>query len=237
MGGTPELILYCGAGVRPAAERLIAAFEKTQNVTVAATYAGSGRLLGQLATSRRGDLFMPGSAFYVERAVEEGLAVAESREDVAYFIPTLFVCKGNSLGVTSLKDFAEKEMRVGLGDERAVAIGRESIRIFEKNGIPLEEVAKRTVFKSGTVNELAVAVEMNNVDAVIIWDANARQFAHAGDTVAIPAEQNLITTIPVVRLVFSRYSKTAQEFIDFVVSEEGKRIMETEGYTTNAVEP
>jgi molybdate transport system substrate-binding protein len=228
----PELILYCGAGVRPAAEKLIIAFEEQHNVSIAATYAGSGSLLGQLATSRRGDLFMPGSAFYVENASEDILAVAGSRRDVAYFIPTIFVAKGNPLKVRGLHDFADKPMRVGVGDERAVAVGRQSMKIFAKNNISRDAVTKQTVFESGTVNELAVAIEMGNVDAVIVWDANARQFADVGDAIEIPVEQNIITTIPIVRLNFSRYSAEAQAFIDFAVSAEGKRIMESEGYTT-----
>ena len=41
-----ELTLYCGAGIRPAAEALIEAFEAEHDVAVNPTYAGSGRLLG-----------------------------------------------------------------------------------------------------------------------------------------------------------------------------------------------
>ncbi len=227
----PELILYCGAGIRPAAEKLIRAFEAEHDVRIAATYAGSGRLLGQLAASRTGDLFMPGSAFYVDKAIDDSMAEADTRRTAAYFIPTIFVGKGNPLGVEGLSDFATMDMRVGLGDERAVAIGKQSVRLFDKNGIPLEAVRERTVFKSGTVNELGVAIEMENVDAVIVWDANARQFAHAGDAIPIPTDQNIITTIPIVQLTFSQYSEDARAFIGFVVSEPGRRILEAEGYT------
>jgi len=229
----PELILYCGAGIRPAAEKIICAFEDEHDVEIAATYAGSGRLLGQLTASRTGDLFMPGSALYVDKAIDDALAVATTRRTVAYFIPTIFVCKGNPLGVTGLPDFANRPMRVGLGDERSVAIGKQSVKIFKKNGIPLRAVQERTVFKSGTVNELAVAIEMKNVDAVIVWDANARQFAHAGDAIPIPNDQNVISTIPIVQLASSRYSDEARVFIEFIVSEAGRRILEDEGYTVS----
>ena len=229
----PELILYCGAGIRPAAEKLIHAFEAEQNVKIAATYAGSGRLLGQLTASRTGDLFMPGSSFYVDKAIEDALAEASTRRSVAYFVPTIFVCKGNPLGVTGLSDFATRSMRVGLGDERAVAVGKQAVRLFEKNAIPLESVQAHTVFKSGTVNELGLAIEMGTVDAVIVWDANARQFAQSGDAIAIPDEQNVITTIPIVQLTFTRHRKQARAFIAFVVSESGRRILEAEGYTVN----
>jgi molybdate transport system substrate-binding protein len=120
------LLLYCGAGIQPAAEALTTAFSKESGITVNTTYAGSGRLLGQVATSQVGDLFMPGSAFYVEQAIEQNLAQENTKQEVAYFVPVIVVQKGNPLGVTSLADLANTELRLGLGDERAVAIGKQS---------------------------------------------------------------------------------------------------------------
>jgi ABC-type molybdate transport system substrate-binding protein len=46
VGTRPELILYCGAGIRPAAEALIGAFESERSCKVVPSYAGSGQLLG-----------------------------------------------------------------------------------------------------------------------------------------------------------------------------------------------
>ena len=233
---TKELVFYCGAGIRPAAEALITAFEEAHpDIKIAATYAGSGRLLGQIASSRTGDLFMPGSSFYVDKAVKKNLADAATRKKVAYFIPVIFVQKGNPKGVKTLSDLAELDLRVGLGDERAVAIGRRAIKIFEKNSIPLEKAMKNVVYKSGTVNELGVAIEMKNVDAVIMWDANARQFAHAGDTIEIPPKQNIVTEIPIVALKSSSYPSEANAFVDFVISDAGKKIFTRKKYTVNLV--
>jgi molybdate transport system substrate-binding protein len=230
---TPELMLYCGAGIRPAAEALIQAFESNRNVKVVAAYGGSGQVLGQLTASKQGDLFMPGEAFYVEKAVSAGLADPASRRDFAWFIPTIIVQKGNPLGVTGLRDLAEKNLRVGLGDERAVAVGRKSVELFQTNGIPMEAVLKHVMLKSGTVNELGVAIETKNIDAAIVWDATARQFAKSADEVVIPLAQNIVTPIPVVRLKFSQHPDLAAAFIQFVASEEGRRILTSQHYTVS----
>ena len=226
-----ELILYCGAGIRPAATALIGAFEDRHPIKVRATYAGSGGLIGQLSTSRRGDLFMPGADFYVDKVIEQGLARAETKRTVAYFIPVILVRKGNPLGVASLADFARKKMRVGLGDERVVAIGRRSKKLFEKNAIPYENVLKNMVYASGTVNELGVAIELESVDATIVWDAVARQFA--GDVVEIPPEQNIVSDIAIAVLSFSRFPDEAKCFIEFTASEEGRRIFREHRYTVD----
>ncbi len=226
-----ELVLYCGAGIRLAASSLIAAFEKRHSIKVSATYAGSGRLLGQLSSSRRGDLFMPGAEFYVDKAVENGLAYPDTKSTVAYFVPVILVRKGNPHSVETLADLAGMKMRVGLGDERVVAIGRRSRKLLEKNGISYDDVLKNTVFASGTVNELGVAIKMKSVDATIVWDAVARQYEDAGDVVAIPPEENIVSTIPIVVLSFTRFREESKLFVEFVASEEGAQIFRKHKYT------
>ena len=115
---TRELLLYCGAGIRPAAEKLIAAFEEKTGIRVNATYAGSGRLLGQLTAARTGDLYMPGAAFYVDTAIEKGLADRATKRVAMYFVPVVFVRKGNPKGVHSLRDLTREGLRVGFGDQQ-----------------------------------------------------------------------------------------------------------------------
>ena len=225
-----ELTLYCGAGIRPAAEALIRRFEAIYPVKINATYAGSGRLLGQIISLQRGDLFMPGAALYVDKAIEEGVAYAETRRIVAYFVPVIFVQKGNPKGIHSLGDFRRKGIRLGFGDERSCAVGRKTLKILAKNGIACSEVKKNVVYKSGTVNELGLAIQMGNVDAVILWDANARHFAESGEVIPIPLEKNVLSAIPIVLLRSSRHPGEAQRLIDFVASEEGRKILVKQGY-------
>lgn len=225
------LMLHCGAGIRPAAEALIQEFEAKSTVRIQATYAGSGRLLGQIAAHPTGDLFMPGAEQYVDKAIQQGLAVRGTKATVAYFIPVIFVQKGNPRNIQSLEDLARKGLRLGFGDERACAVGSKTLTLLHKNDIPYERLRENVVYKSGTVNELGLAIQLRNVDAVIVWDANARQFARHGDVVNIPLEKNAPSTIPIVLLKSSKHAEDATQFIDFVTSAAGRRILKAEGYT------
>ncbi|MCK5850946.1 MAG: molybdate ABC transporter substrate-binding protein [Kiritimatiellae bacterium] len=221
-----ELLIYCGAGIRPACDSLIKAFEaKHDDIKISATYAGSGRLLGQISSIDKGDLFMPGAELYVDMAVEKGLANKGTKKHVAYFIPVVFVKKGNPKNILSLADFKREGVRVGLGDERCCAVGKKVLKILEKNKIAYSEWEKNIVYKSATVNELGMAIQLGTVDVVITWDANARDFLKYGDIVSIPPENNVPSTIPIVVLKASHYQAESQLFIDFVTSEEGKRIL------------
>lgn len=227
-----ELLLYCGAGIRPAAKALIDAFEAENDITVSATYAGSGRLLGQISSLQKGDLYMPGAALYVDKAIEKNLADADTRRPVAYFVPVILVQKGNPHNIASLEDLVSKDIRIGIGDERACAVGRKTLKILEKNNIPYSDLEKKIVYKSGTVNELGLAIQLKNVDAVILWDANARHFAEHGTVIPIPREKNIPSTIPIVRLKSSGLAEAALAFIEFITSDRGREILEGQSYTT-----
>ena len=78
-----ELLLFCGAGIRPAADLLIKEFETKHNIKINTTYGGSGRLLGQISSIKKGDLFMPGAEFYVDLAIKDELAYKDTKNIVA----------------------------------------------------------------------------------------------------------------------------------------------------------
>jgi len=226
------ITFYCAAGMRPAAAALITAFEAGHPVKIAVTYEGSGQLLGKIAAGAEGDLFMPGSAFYVDKAVEKGLILPETQRIVASFIPVFLVQKGNPSNIRTLRDLARPGVRIGLGDERSAAVGITSLDLFKKNGISYDDIQPNVVYKSGTVEELGVAVRMRTVDVAIVWDVTARSFAEYAEAVAIPADQNVVSTVPIVTLKSSRHPAEARAFIEFVTSAEGQRILADHGYST-----
>jgi len=230
-GKSTRLMLFCGAGVRVAADALTDAFRRETGIVVETTYAGSDRLMGQISASGRGDLFMPGSEFYVNKAIELGLAEPGSQRVVAYFVPVIFVRKGNPKAVQSLNGLAGRGLRVGIGDERVTAVGQQTLEVLRKNGIAYETIERNVVLKAGTVTELGEAVRLGSIDAAIVWDATADQFADGGDVVPIPPAKNVPAAIPVVLLKSSTAPEAARRFIDFAASQQGKRILSEMGYT------
>ena len=226
------LLLFCGAGLRTAVTPILAAYEAEQGRVVHPTYAGSGHLMGQIAAMGKGDLFMPGEDFYVEEAIRRGLADGATRRTVAWFVPVLFTAKGNPHAIRSLADLTRPGLRVGLGDERACAVGRQSIALLALNGVLADAVADNTVYKSGTVDELAVAVKLGQVDVAIVWDATARHFENDGTIVPIPPELNLPAPITAVVLRSSADPAAAARLIDFMTGKAARRLFEAHHYRT-----
>lgn len=233
-GGEKELFLYSGAGLRPAVEELVAAFEKEHGVTVIKDYAGSETLLNRIRLNKRGDLYMPGDKYYVSQAADEGLIV--DRASVCYFVPTILVRKGyDKTDINTLEDLLDEHVRLGIGGE-ACAIGRKTKKIFEKNGIPLEQLEENVEFHSLTVNELGNHIGAGSLDAVIVWDAMAAFYRESGRKVTIPPEKNVISTVDIGILSFSKHKELARRFMQFAASDRGTEIFAAHDYTVEKPE-
>jgi molybdate transport system substrate-binding protein len=175
---------------------------------------------------------MPGDDLYVDLAIERSLADASTRLDLAYFIPVIQVKKGNPLGISTLHDLTKPGIRVGLGDPRSVAVGKKTLKILEKSGVDSSKLTSNLIYHSGTVTELAAAVELGTIDAAIVWDATARNHERTCDTVMIPWNYNVLATVPIVLLKTTNVRKEALAFAAFAASDKGKRIFAACRYTT-----
>jgi molybdate transport system substrate-binding protein len=231
---TKELLLYCGAGIRPPADELVDVFEREYGIKVAPDYAGSEVLLSKIKLVRRGDLYMPGDKHYVEQAVKADMIL--SRKSVCYWVPTILVQKGNPKEIHSLDDLLKPGIKLGLGDSDACAIGRTTKKILQKNGIAWEDLQKNLVFQSLTVNELGLQIQAEALDAVIVWDAMARYYIDHGDEIPIPVEKNVISTVDIGVLKFTKNQKQAEQFVDFITSGAGQQIFQKHNYSTKPPE-
>lgn len=189
-----------------------------------------GVLLSRLKLAKTGDLYLPGDMWYVELAEKNGLV--ESKNPLFYFVPVILVKKGNPKQIQGLEDLLRPGVQLGLGDPEACAIGRTSLKIFEKNDIELSKVKKNLSFSSLTVNELGIHIKTGKIDAAIVWDSIASYYAGCTEIVRIPLERNVISRIGIALLKFSKDKELAGKFIHFLASEEGKQIFKKHNYTT-----
>ena len=225
-----KVLIYCGAGLRPAMEDVADAFAAATGTTVERDYGGSGMIISRLRLARRGDLFMPGDVWYVDLAEKDGLV--ESKAMVCYFVPVILVQKGNPKGIKGLVDLARPGLRVGLGNPKACQVGRATEQIIAKNRLDAAAIEKNLAFASITVNELGLQVKAGALDAVIVWDAVAAQYADSADVVAIPPQENEISRVAVALLKTAANPKGAKALVEFILGPEGQAIFRKHHYRT-----
>jgi len=74
------------------------------------------------------------------------------------------------------------------------------------------------------------------LDAVIVWDAIARYYDDHGEAVPIAAEKNIVSSVNIGILKFSKKKADAQTFVDFINSNAARLIFEKHNYTTKPAE-
>ncbi len=220
-----ELLVYSGAGLKNPMEKIKAEFEKEKGISINLIYAGSGQLLAQLEQSGKGDVFIVGSKPTYDAAVEKNLA--NDGVPVAHHTPVIVTAKGNPLGITGLNDLTKEGLRLALGEAESNAIGKTSVKMFEKAGI--DDYKKNVVVETATVNELYQAMKSGNADAAIVTNDSA--FGKEDlEIVKISDDQIIDQIITAGTLKTSEQNDASEEFIKFLTSDFGRNAFEETGF-------
>ncbi|NLW49305.1 MAG: solute-binding protein [Candidatus Brocadiaceae bacterium] len=226
--GPRSLLVCCGAGLRPPVQEAIEFFERRSGVRVEADYGAANLLLGRIKLSGRGDVFVPGDAFYVAEARREGIVVEE--RPVASFEPVIMVARGNPKGVREVADLAAPGLRVGLVDERTAAMGRITPELLRRNAVPQDDVRRNTVLDTVTVTELAQAVALGHVDAGLVWRPVALQYPDAAEIVEIPPDRNVRSPVSAATLTTAAHPDAASAFVAFLAGPMGRECFRRHRY-------
>lgn len=226
----PELLIYCGNTMGQPIRKLGDQLEQQQNCTVKIMLSGSGQLYRSLSTNRVGDLFLPGSASYMEKANREGLI---SRiVTVGINQATLVVRKGNPLAISAdLNNMVNPDYRTILADPHSGSIGKESKRILTRAGIyqkARDQVLTVTTDSKGLVRALAA----NKADLTINWRATTfwPENSPLMDALPLPEEIAPPHKLLMGLLTFSTHPELANAFMDLASGPEGKELFITYGF-------
>lgn len=226
---TKELLVFAGAANTPPLTEAAKLYEKRYGVKVRLVFGGSGVVLSQMKLARKGDVYVPGSDDYMEKALKEGVVDPKSVRIVCWLVPVINVRKGNPKGIKSLQDLTKPSIRLAIAVPGSVCLGDVAKEIFEKAGL-WEEVQPNIVMQAKDCADLAAQIKLGTVDAIIGWDVYARWYPDAIDNIPIPPEINRVRHVPAGVTVFAQDKKEAQRFVNFLASSEGRSCYSRYGY-------
>lgn len=232
----PTLEAFVGSASKPALEELAATFEKEHGVHLNLHFGGSGRMLSELTLGGRGDLFLPGSSDYMQKAVDRDLVRCESIRPIAWLVPAINVPRGNPAGIHRLEDLLRPGVRVGMARPDSVCVGLYGREVMEEAGL-WKALRPRLVTQVDSCARTAQLAAMGMVDAVLGW--RVFQYWNPERIESIPiARQHVarIGTIPVAITRCSTAPSRARVFIDFLVSDRGRAILRRWHYLSSEEE-
>ena len=225
--GEESLLVFAGVASKPPTEEAAKVFEKKTGVKVDLVFGGSGFVLSQMMLAKKGDIYFPGSSDFMEIARKKGAVVAETEQKVVYLVQAINVQKGNPKGILNLRDLTRPEVRVAIANPEGVCVGLYAVETIEKEF----SAAEKAAFKRNLVNytesceKTATAISLKTVDAVIGW--SVFQYWDPARIETVPLKKSEISRIGYIPVAVASYSNNkarARQFIDFLLSEEGKAI-------------
>jgi molybdate transport system substrate-binding protein len=234
-----NLMVFAGAAGKPPTEEAAKAFEAKTGVKVDVIFGGSGYVLSQMMLGKKGDLYFPGSSDYMELAKKKGVVFPETEKNIVYLVPAINVQKGNPKNVKTLKDLTRPGVKVAIANPEGVCVGAYAVELVEALFTPEEKEAfrKNLINYTESCEKTATAISLKAADAVIGWRVFHYWDPERIET--IPLEKSQVIRIGYIPIAISKYTSNrplAQQFIDFLLSEDGKKIFQKYHYFMSAEE-
>jgi molybdate transport system substrate-binding protein len=226
-----NLIFYCGITMVKPMQEISHIIEKKYNCNIKIVQGGSKDLYDSLKTSKKGDIYLPGSDSYRKNNLKDGF-LGEGKY-VGYNQAAIFVKKGNPKHIKGLDDFLREDLYVVLGYHKSGSIGKMTKKILYKyKGEEFfEDVYDNAAEISTDSRNINTAIR-NGADVAINWKATAffNENEKYIDIIAIPKKYAPKKKLVLNLLTFSKHKDIVKAFMEFASSEDGQKIMKKYGF-------
>ncbi len=213
---------------------LASQFERSTGNKVILTVGASGNLYSQIMNGAPFDLFFSADEEYPKRLVESGKADSSSLRIYAVGHLVLWVPNRSSLDPGKLQMGLLTETaikRIAIANPVHAPYGRAAIAALEHYGLKSKVADKLVMGES--VSQAAQFVQSGNAQAGLIALSLAKSPAmeSSGKYWELPLDTYPELRQAVVIVTASQRKKTAQAFVDFVLSAEGQAVLKKYGLT------
>ncbi len=225
----PEEMLhvFSAGAVAPPVKKCAEEFARKFEVEFEFTVGKAEKLIEEIAETRDGDLLTCGSEFILDHAQLRGLVLKETRRSLGSRTSAILVQRGNPRKIESISDLAKEGIRVGVSVSGCLTGVWDDLAT--KAGIA-EQIRRNTIAYADGCGELMSLVNKKKVDAVLGWDAFKNLNMETMDRIDLPEILQVQRSTAIGVITYSTNRELAVKFIDFLVSEEGKRIYEDSGW-------
>lgn len=225
-----EIFFFCGSAVKVPMDELIPSYEKKTGIRINVIYGGSGTLLSQMELARRGDVYLCGSPDYITIGERKKLLIPGSDKRISYLVPAIIVPEGNPKNIKKLEDLARPGVRVGMGNPETVCLGLYGLEILDHNKL-MEKVLPNVVVFAKSCEDTATLASLGKVDAILGWDVFESWTPSSVDWIKIDSRKiPRLAYIPVALSVYVKDRATAEDFINYLLSDEAGAVWKKYGY-------
>ena len=224
-----QITVSAAASLIDAFKELAPRFEAgTPGVTVRFNFAASGVLLQQISQGAPVDVFASADQETMNRAATQQLIDGATRKNFVTNSLVLVEPAHGGVGIKGLADLGGAAVKkIAIGKTATVPVGRYTKEVLD--AAKLWTVLEPKFVQADSVRQVLDYVGRSEVDAGFVYRTDA---AIAGDKVKIVASPQSATPVsyPIAVVADSRNKAAAADFIAFVNSEPGQRVLARHGF-------
>ena len=186
------------------------------------SFGASSDLAQQVVNGSPADVFASASTKTMTTVTDAGDAT--NPQNFATNVMEVATPPSNPAGVTTLADVAKPTVKVAVCAP-AVPCGVAAAALFQKNNLTVTPVTQEADVKS-----VLAKVELNAVDAGIVYVTDVQAAGDKVKGIAIDPSQNVTTTYPIAVIKASKQTATAQAFVSYVLSADGRAVLTAAGF-------
>jgi molybdate transport system substrate-binding protein len=190
--------------------------------TVKFSFGASSDLAVQINQGAPADVFASASPKNMKQVVDAG--GASTSTTFVKNVMEVAVPPSNPAHVTSVTDLAKSNIKVALCEPQ-VPCGVVAAEVFENAKITVKPVTLEPDVKS-TLSK----VQLNEVDAGMVYVTDVRAAGSKVKGVVIPDDINASTEYPIAALTKAPNTAGAQAFVDLVLSPAGQSVLAADGF-------
>lgn len=194
------------------------------NAKVTFSFAASSALAEQIDSGSPADVFASASTTNMDTVVQAGHATDPTV--FATNVLTIAVPAANPGKVTGLNSLTSRNVKTALCQPQ-VPCGVVADKVLKNAKVNVTPVTLEPDVKS-----VLSKVTLGEVDAGMVYVTDARAAGDKVREIEIPAKVNASTDYPIAPLKDSQNAKTAQGFVDAVLSDEGQKLLTEAGFGT-----
>ena len=220
-GQPRELSVFAAASLTDAFTQLGSDFTAAHpDVRVSFNFAGSNDLVTQLQQGAPADVLATAD----EASMENADGLTGRPQSFATNKLVIATAPGDPERIAGLADLARADIKVVLAAPEVPA-GKYAAAVLGEAGVTVEPVSLEV-----SVKGVVTKVSLGEADAGIVYVTDVSAAKGAIDGVTIPDDQNVIASYPVATLNDSQSPDDAKAFMDFVLSDDGRKVLADYGF-------
>jgi molybdate transport system substrate-binding protein len=235
-----EIIVYTAASLTGVSKDLGSAFESMYPGTkITFNLAGTQTIKNQIQMGAYADVFMSASTRYTNELMGGGYLVNDTVKKFTSNYIVIIVPSGNPGNIQSHTDLTRPGLKIAMGTEE-VPVGINTRIVIDKlsasPNIPTgwkDAVYQNVVTYETTEPGVVTKVSLGEVDAGFVYESSFSA-AKTGslELIPIPEEYNALQIYTLGILTDSTNKKTGETFIEFILSDDGQKILKEYGFSS-----